>query len=72
MSEMKRTCPVGGCRRTIGRAQLLCPTHWYMVPKERRDRIWKSFKANGKSPAHRELCFESIRDVCRTVRGAAK
>lgn len=35
-------CPVEGCPKGRGDRQLMCRRHWYMVPKELRDRVWET------------------------------
>jgi hypothetical protein len=37
-------CPVAGCTKGRGDRQLMCKSHWYMVPKELRDRVWATAK----------------------------
>jgi hypothetical protein len=35
-------CPVEGYPKSRGDRQLMCKRHWYMVPKELRDRVWET------------------------------
>lgn len=35
-------CPVDGCSRSRGDRQLMCKKHWYMVPKELRDNVYRT------------------------------
>lgn len=38
-------CPVPDCDLPRKQNQMMCRTHWFRVPKELRDRIWKSVRA---------------------------
>ena len=39
-----KDCPVDGCETRVDAAFLMCRTHWYSVPKDLRDRVWKTFR----------------------------
>lgn len=41
---MPQKCPVEGCPKGRGDGQLMCKRHWYMVPKDLRDRVWATAK----------------------------
>lgn len=36
----KQECPIEGCPNGRADKQLMCKRHWYMVPKELRDKVW--------------------------------
>lgn len=38
-----RNCPVDGCTRQHPRSFLMCRQHWYAVPKELRDAVWRTY-----------------------------
>ncbi len=37
-------CPAPGCPKAMPPDILACKPHWFMLPKELRDRIWKYYK----------------------------
>jgi hypothetical protein len=38
-------CPVSGCREQIDPSRLMCRRHWYLVPKQIRDRVWATWRS---------------------------
>ena len=38
-------CPIPRCSCRIDPSRLMCRTHWYMVPKEHRDRVWATWRS---------------------------
>lgn len=38
-------CPVPGCRAQIDPTRLMCRSHWYLVPKQIRDRVWATWRS---------------------------
>jgi hypothetical protein len=44
-------CPVAGCtRHRRGVDELMCPTHWYMVPRPLRSRVWLAWRRYQHGP----------------------
>ena len=41
---MTHTCHARGCGTKIPRKMLMCHRHWFKVPKEIRDRVWKHYR----------------------------
>jgi len=41
-----RTCPYPGCTAGVSTDRLACATHWYLVPRDLRSRVWTAFLAN--------------------------
>ena len=41
---MKHTCHARECKTECPRAHLMCKRHWFMVPKEIRDRVWATYQ----------------------------
>lgn len=41
----RNACPVDGCPDRHRPGQLLCRRHWYKVPKELRDDVWRTARA---------------------------
>lgn len=35
-------CPIEGCDAGRATNQLMCKPHWYKVPKELRDKVWRT------------------------------
>jgi len=38
------TCHFPGCKRVIAPKFWGCPMHWYTLPKELRDKIWRVYR----------------------------
>jgi hypothetical protein len=38
-------CPVPGCGRQIDPSRLMCRGHWYLVPRQLRDRVWATWRS---------------------------
>jgi hypothetical protein len=38
-------CPVSGCHAQIDPTRLMCRSHWYLVPKQIRDRVWATWRS---------------------------
>jgi hypothetical protein len=38
----KQECPIEGCPQGRADRQLMCKRHWYMVPKELRDKVFRT------------------------------
>ncbi len=38
-------CPIPGCKVQIDPSRLMCRAHWYMVPKNMRDRVWATWRS---------------------------
>ena len=38
-------CPVPGCHARIDPSRLMCRSHWYLVPKQIRDRVWATWRS---------------------------
>jgi hypothetical protein len=36
---------VPGCRAQIDASRLMCRSHWYLVPKQIRDRVWATWRS---------------------------
>jgi hypothetical protein len=43
---MSHKCPGPGCSKTVDDDKLMCPGHWYKVPKVLRRAVWSAW-ANG-------------------------
>lgn len=38
-------CPVPDCHAQIDPSRLMCRSHWYLVPKQIRDRVWATWRS---------------------------
>lgn len=38
------TCPVEDCPSDARDGQLLCRRHWFLVPRDLRDDVWRTYK----------------------------
>jgi hypothetical protein len=55
-------CPVPGCRDQIDASRLMCRRHWYLVPKQIRDRVWATWRSGqgALSKEHLEMVRMAI------------
>ena len=62
-------CPVPGCGDQIDRTRLMCRRDWYLVPKQRRDRVWATWHSGqgAASREHQEAVLQAIA-ACRVAR----
>lgn len=63
MPGLPHRCPARGCPAQIPQTMLFCRRHWFVVPKDMRDEIWRLYRAEAGSQAHRAACFEAIEFV---------
>lgn len=40
-------CPIKGCPADIPSRLLMCRDHWYLVPRELRDEVWRTHREHG-------------------------
>jgi hypothetical protein len=55
-------CPVAGCGAGIDPSRLMCHVHWYLVPKQTRDRVWATWRSGrgASDPEHQEAVRTAI------------
>jgi hypothetical protein len=55
-------CPIPGCLSQIDPTRLMCRDHWYLVPKQIRDRVWATWQSGQRafSPEHKEAVRKAI------------
>lgn len=59
---MNKTCQVIGCLTLTDRPwNLVCKNHWFELPKPLRDEVWRLFKAERWSKAHRAVVGKCLR-----------
>jgi hypothetical protein len=46
-------CPIPGCGEEIDRTRLMCRRDWYLVPKQLRDLVWRTWRS-GQGAGSRE------------------
>tara|TARA_Y100000310_G_scaffold293296_1_gene322788 strand:+ start:579 stop:764 length:186 start_codon:yes stop_codon:yes gene_type:complete len=56
-------CPATDCGESRREKQIFCRRHWFMVPQELRNRIWKLYREQAGSPAHLDAIKEAIKGV---------
>lgn len=46
MSKRENThyCKAPGCKQKVDNCFLMCHKHWYMVPREIRNEIWRTYQ----------------------------
>lgn len=62
---MSHKCPGPSCRKDVPTDHLMCPQHWYMVPKPLRTAVYRAYD-RGKgalSDAHIAACRAAIRAI---------
>lgn len=60
----KLACPIHGCWRTRNSGiHVMCPFHWFKVPAEMRDNIWRLYRAERGSDSHFMAIDAAIREV---------
>jgi hypothetical protein len=66
------SCPVTGCGEQIARSRLMCRRHWYLVPRQLRDRVWATWRSGDgvRSAEHQEAVLMAIA-ACQDVVDAA-
>jgi hypothetical protein len=59
-------CAVPHCDNQIDPSRLMCRTHWYMVPKNLRDRVWATWRSGqgAFSGEHRDAVRLAVAAVC--------
>ncbi len=63
-------CHAEGCNRLIPAQLLMCPRHWWMVPKAVQHEVWIAYKpgqavAKNPSPAYLEAARKAITAVAQ-------
>jgi hypothetical protein len=55
-------CPVTGCGNQIDPSRLMCRAHWYLVPKQLRDRVWATWRSGrgAQSAEHQRTVLTAI------------
>ena len=55
-------CPAAGCGNQIDPTRLMCRAHWYLVPRELRDRVWATWRSGtgAQSPEHRAAVLTAL------------
>lgn len=55
-------CPLPGCSAQIDPSRLMCRSHWYLVPRQIRDRVWATWRSGHQafSPEHQQAVRMAI------------
>jgi hypothetical protein len=56
-------CPIDGCDKPRASSQLMCKWHWYKVPKELRDRVWRAARKMWNDDPDAETAYQAWREV---------
>lgn len=59
-SPTKIACPVKGCTRRRAPEQLMCGAHWWTLPPDLRQRIWRLYSLQKGSPEHLAVIREAF------------
>jgi hypothetical protein len=49
---MKHRCPVNGCKALVPSSKLMCPTHWFLVPAELGNAVYREYRRAPRTEAH--------------------
>jgi hypothetical protein len=62
-------CPAPACTEQAGPGRLMCPRHWYQVPKPLRRAVWIAWNrgAGAGSPAHAAAMRAAVAAVSRAA-----
>jgi hypothetical protein len=62
---MTHRCPGPGCAAEVDPSMLMCPQHWYQVPKPVRSAVWRTWRrgAGSGTPAHQAARAAAIAAV---------
>lgn len=66
---MTHECPAPVCSKQAGPDMLMCPRHWYQVPKPLRRAVWITWNrgAGAGTPAHLAAMRAAIAAVSRAA-----
>jgi len=66
---MTHQCPGPACTEQVNHNQLMCPRHWYLVPKPLRHAVWIAWNrsAGAGTPAHQAAMRAAIAAVSRAA-----
>lgn len=55
-------CPAPGCPLTVPTSKLACKTHWFMIPRDLRNRVWDAWAGGlgAGSPAHHAAISDAL------------
>lgn len=58
-------CPCRACKARVAPDRLMCPPHWYQVPKPMRDAVWATWRsgAGAGTAAHTAAITAAIAAV---------
>ena len=67
---MSHTCHANQCPTSTPEKFLMCPKHWYMVPKNLQAKVWETFKGTTvnqrcNSIPYMEACADAVEHVAR-------
>lgn len=60
-TALTHTCPAIGCSRVVKDQYLMCASHWRLVPREIRGKIWSYVKKD------RARYFEAVKEAVNEV-----
>jgi len=63
-------CPVDDCDQVLRGDHLMCPRHWFMVPKMLRDQVWDAWRQRCAA-RDRPAGYAAARDRHEQVKAAA-
>ena len=71
------TCHAAGCERAVPPRLLMCPAHWFRVPKALRDEVWRHYRPGQErdkrpSPEYLEAARKAIDAVAESERREAE
>ncbi len=68
---MKHCCHAAGCKTGVPPSLFMCKKHWFMLPKEQREMIWRHYRhgqENGKGDLPSQAYLEVAKNAVATVK----
>jgi hypothetical protein len=59
LAQRARRCPIPYCGELIDPSRLMCRTHWHLIPKQLRDRVWATWRSGEEALSSEHL--EAVR-----------
>ena len=66
-ASLTHECPAAACTEHVDPEILMCPQHWYQVPKPLRKAVWVAWRRGAGGPAHRAAMRAAIAAVSRAA-----
>ncbi len=68
----EHNCPINGCGKSVPYNRIMCPRHWFRVPKVLRDAVWSTAELGIRHPDHYTNVKVAIKAVNDKIAKEAK